>query len=48
MKKFKIVYWKHGDKCVSETEAPTMQEAKLLFMLSVSHDDIISIEEVKE
>lgn len=45
--KFKIVYWLNGNIQTAETEVKTKAEAKLWFLLSVDHDDIISIEEVE-
>ncbi len=47
MNKFKIVYCLNGNIQTAETEAKTAAEAKLWFLLSVPHDDISSIEEVK-
>lgn len=46
MKKYKIVYCLNGNTLTAETEAKTMLEAKMWFLLSVPNDDIISIEEV--
>lgn len=45
--KYKIVYWLNGNIKTAEAEAATKEDAKMLFLLSVPNDDIISIEEVE-
>ena len=47
-KKFKVVYWLNGNKCVKEIEAFSKYDAKQRFYLTETADDIIRIEEVKE
>ena len=48
LKKFKVVYWSNGNKCVAEVEAYSKYNAKKRFYLTHSCDDIIRIEEVTE
>lgn len=47
MKKYKIAYWLNGNILTAETEAKSVADAKMWFLLSVPNDDIIGIEEVK-
>lgn len=48
LKKFKVIYWLNGNKCVAEIEAYSKYDAKKRFYFSHSCDDIIRIEEVTE
>ena len=48
MRKFKVIYWHNGNKCVEEIEARSKYNAKARFYLNHPHDDIIRIEEVTE
>ena len=47
MKKFKIIYWLNGNIKKVDAEAETKQKAKMLFLMKLPCDDIISIEEVE-
>ena len=47
-RKFKIVFWLNGNKQTTEVEAYSKYDAKRVFYLTTSADDIIRIEEVKE
>lgn len=47
-RKFKVIYWLSNNQCVKEVEAYSKYDAKRVFYLTYSADDIIRIEEVKE
>jgi hypothetical protein len=47
MKKYKIVYWHNGNKCVKEIEATNAEQARLLFYMAIPQSDIISVKEVE-
>lgn len=47
-RKYKVIYWLNGNQCVKEVEAFSKYDAKRVFYLTNSADDIIRIEEVKE
>lgn len=48
LKKFKVIYWNNGNKCVAEVEAYSKYDAKRRFYMTYPCDDIIRIEEVAE
>lgn len=48
MKTWKIVYWHGGNKKIIKIDAVDKSQARRLFYMRVAHDDIISIEEVKD
>ena len=48
MKTFKIVYFSNGNTKVKEIQATSEYNARLQFMLTQTHDDIVSISEVTD
>lgn len=48
LKKYKVVYWNNGNKCVAEVDAYSKYDAKKRFYLKYPCDDIIRVEEVAE
>ena len=46
VRRFKIVYWENGDKCVETITASSKYDAKMRFYRMHNYADIISIEEV--
>jgi hypothetical protein len=48
MRKFKVYYWRNGNKMIEEIEAYSRYDAKVRFYLLHPADDIIRIEEVTE
>ena len=48
LRRFKVVYWHNGNKCVAEIEAYSKYNAKARFYMAHPTDDIIHIEEVDE
>lgn len=48
LKKYKVVYWHNGNKCVLEIDAYSRYNAKTRFYLHHPCDDIIKVEEVVE
>ena len=48
MTKFKIVYWLNGNIKKVDIEAKDKPTAKLLFLMKLPCDDIITIEKVEE
>lgn len=47
-RKFRVIYWLNGNKKVKEVEAFSKYDAKRVFYITNSADDIIRIEEVRE
>ena len=45
-RKYKLAYWKNGDKLIQYIEAVNVVEAKAMFYLQTSCDDIFYIEDV--
>lgn len=40
---YRICYWFNGDKLLYEVEANSVEEAKYIFYMETSNDDIISV-----
>ena len=47
VKKYKVIYWEHGDKFVEMIKAFSVNDAKLRFYSMYPMADIVKIEEVK-
>lgn len=47
-RKFKVIYWYCGQKRSVEVEAYSKYDAKRVFYMTHSADDIVRIEEVKD
>lgn len=46
VRRFKIVYWENGNKCVEKVDASSKYDAKMKFYCRHNYAEIISIEVV--